>query len=110
MLIKTAAVFALSMGLFIGAAQAQTVSPTVNANNLVSVNVSNVANELAKNLKVEVSQIPATVQVPVGIAANVCDVEANVLAKGGASGPAQCTAKSTSQALNQQVQKQLKKS
>jgi N-acetylglucosamine kinase-like BadF-type ATPase len=105
MLSKSAVAFVLGMGLFVGAAQAQ----TVNANNLVNVNVSNVANDIAKNLKVNVSQIPATVQVPVGVAATVCDVQASVLGQG-TSGPAQCTAKSTSAALNQAVQKQIGKS
>lgn len=108
MLSKSAAVFVLGMGLFIGSAQAQNVN--TNANNLVNVNVSNVANEIAKNLKVEVSKIPATVQVPVGVAATVCDVQANVLAHERKNGTAQCTAKSTSQALNQLVQKQIGKS
>lgn len=77
---------------------------------LVNVNVSNVANDLAKNLSVDVNQIPVTVQVPVGVAANVCNIDANVLAaakKG--SNDANCDATSTSTALSQVVQKQLKK-
>jgi hypothetical protein len=76
---------------------------------LVNVNISNVANDLAKNLKVDVSQIPVSVQVPVGVAANVCNVDANVLAqqKQGADA-AQCDASTTNQALNQVVQRQLK--
>jgi hypothetical protein len=76
---------------------------------LVNVNVSNVANDLAKNLKVDVSQIPVSVQVPVGVAANICNVDANVLAqqKQGEQA-AQCDATSTSQALNQVVQRQIK--
>jgi hypothetical protein len=67
---------------------------------VVNVNIENVANE---------SQVPVNVQVPVGVAANVCDVDANVLAsqKQGDQA-ANCTAKSTNQALNQVVQKQLK--
>jgi hypothetical protein len=76
---------------------------------VVNVNIENVANEIAKNLSVDVSQVPVNVQVPVGVAANVCDVDANVLAsqKQGDQA-ANCTAKSTNQALNQVVQKQLK--
>ena len=70
---------------------------------LVNVDISNVAN----NINVDVSQIPVTVQVPVGIAANVCGVNANVLARQG-TGAAQCTATSTSTALNQLVQRQIK--
>ena len=76
---------------------------------LVVVNVSNVANNLAQNLSVDVNRIPVTVQVPVGVAANVCPtVDANVLARqrkqgGGAS----CTAESASQALTQIVGRNL---
>ena len=76
---------------------------------LVNVEVSNVANDIAKNLSVDVSQIPVTVQVPVGVAANVCGVDANVLAQQKKDGGASCAAKSASGALNQVVQKQLKK-
>ncbi len=74
---------------------------------LVNVNVSNVANNIAKNINVDVSQIPVTVQAPIGIAANVCGVNANVLAQQGA-GLASCTATTTSTALNQIVLRQIK--
>ncbi len=74
---------------------------------LVNVNVSNVANNIAKNINVDVSQIPVTVQAPIGIAANVCGVNANVLAQQGA-GLASCTATTTSTALNQIVRRQIK--
>jgi len=33
-----------------------------------------------------------TIQVPIGIAANICDVAVNVLAQGTATGPAECDA------------------
>lgn len=74
---------------------------------LVNVDISNVANNIAQNINVDVSQIPVTVQAPIGIAANVCGVNANVLARQG-TGAAQCTATSTSTALNQIVQRQIK--
>jgi hypothetical protein len=45
---------------------------------------------------------PITVQVPVGIAANVCGVSAAVLGKSGGGSPT-CTAKSGSKALAQNV-------
>jgi hypothetical protein len=76
---------------------------------LVNVEVSNVANDIARNLSVDVSQIPVTVQAPIGVAANVCGVAANVLGKQAAGGGGSCTATSTNTALNQIVQKQLKK-
>lgn len=50
--------------------------------------------------------VPITVQVPVGVAANVCDVDANVLASQKKSAVPTCTAKSGSKALAQNVIKQ----
>lgn len=50
--------------------------------------------------------VPITVQVPVGVAATVCDVSANVLAAQKKSGTTTCTAKSGSKALAQSVAKQ----
>jgi hypothetical protein len=79
----------------------------VNANNLVNVNISNVANNLAKDLSVNVSQIPVTVQAPIGVAATVCGVQANVLAQQNKDGSAECQAQTTSTALNQIVQRNL---
>jgi hypothetical protein len=43
------------------------------------------------------------VAVPVGVAANVCDVNANVLATQANNGGASCTATSTSQALSNAI-------
>jgi hypothetical protein len=42
---------------------------------------------------------------PIGIAANVCDVSANVLAEQAKGGGAECTATSVSQAFTQQLEK-----
>lgn len=75
---------------------------------LVVVDISNVANNIARNINVDVSQIPVTVQAPIGVAANVCGVDANVLAQQKNAGGATCDASSTSTALNQIVQRQLK--
>ena len=74
---------------------------------LVNVSINNVANDIARNLSVDVSRIPVTVQVPVGVAANVCGVAANVLATQVRGGAPSCTATSTNMALNQIVQRQL---
>jgi hypothetical protein len=76
---------------------------------LVNVEVSNVANDIARNVNVDVSQIPVTVQVPVGVAATVCGVAANVLGQQVAGGNAACTATTTNDALNNIVQQQLKR-
>ena len=79
----------------------------VNANNLVNVNISNVANDLAEDLDVNVSNIPVTVQAPIGVAANVCNVAANVLASDNRGDGAECDATTMSQALTQTVQRQM---
>lgn len=90
--------------LTLGAVPALAQNANVNANNLVNVNISDVANEIAENLSVNVEDVPVTVQAPIGIAATVCGVAANVLASDNKSGEAACDATSTSQALNQIVQ------
>jgi hypothetical protein len=93
----------LAFGLLSGSALAQ----PVNANNLVSVNLSNIRVELTDVLDVEDNQIPVTVQAPIGVAATVCNLQANVLASQNKADGAKCTAESTSQALNQIVQRQI---
>jgi hypothetical protein len=71
---------------------------------LVVVNISDVIDDIAVAINVEENQIPVTVQVPIGVAANVCDVNANVLAQQRKKeGTATCTAENTSTALNQAV-------
>lgn len=73
---------------------------------LVVVNVSNVANNLAQNLSVDVSNIPVTVQVPVAVAAAVCGIDVNVIARQ-TQAPRTCDATTTSEALNRIVQRQV---
>src|SRR5687768_14766984 len=75
---------------------------------LMNVHISNVANNIARNINVDVSQIPATVQVRVGLAAEVCNVPANVLADRHKSGIGNCTAETTSAELDQTVHRQIK--
>lgn len=94
---------ALALGVGVGASWAQ------NQEGLVNVNVSDVRVDIAKAINVEENQIPVNVQAPIGVAANVCNVAANVLAQQRKeTGQAECTAQSTSQALNQIVQRQIK--
>ncbi len=52
------------------------MSATAQQSGLVNVNTGSIAEGLAIDLDVEVSQIPITVQAPIGIAANVCNVAA----------------------------------
>ena len=74
---------------------------------LVVVNISNVANNIARDLDVNVSNIPVTVQVPVSVAAAVCGLDVNVLARQRQDGQRRCDASSNNQALNRIVQRQL---
>lgn len=99
----------ISLALAAAALLASTPALADNNSGLVVVDLSgaNIANNLARDLDVNVSQIPVTVQVPVGVAANVCDVSAAVLAQQKKTGDARCTATSTSTALNQAVQRSL---
>ena len=75
---------------------------------LVNVDLSNVLNDLALDLKIDKANIPINAQIPVTIAANVCGVSINILsvgAGGGSSGG--CTANSISPELKQYIQQQL---
>jgi hypothetical protein len=73
---------------------------------LVTVNISNIRLDLANLLNVDISQVPVTVNVPIGVAANVCDVSANVLAQQ-ADDAAPCDANNSSTAITRFVQSQL---
>ena len=95
------------------AALAVTTTPAIaqvntgSGNGLVAVNVQDVSilNNFLNNDQIAALNnlgVPITVQVPVGIAANVCGVSAAVLGKSGGGSPT-CTAKSGSRALAQNV-------
>jgi len=74
---------------------------------LASVTIINVANDVARNIGVDTSQIPLNVQVPMDVAAGVCGIGADVLAQQAAKGVAQCTAQNTTRALDDAVQRQV---
>src|SRR4029079_11225694 len=75
---------------------------------LVNVNLSNVLNDLALDLKVDKSNIPINAQIPITVAANVCGVSINILSIGAGGGSSKgCTANSISPELKQAVQQQL---
>lgn len=95
-----------------GLALAVSTTPALAQNNgLVVVDLSNanVLNNLAQNLKVNVSDISAlnNVSIPIGLAAAVCDVNANVLAAQKKTGTPTCTARNNTSALQTAVQKKL---
>jgi hypothetical protein len=75
---------------------------------VVKVNIGDIRADIAKEINVDVTQVPARVQVPVDVAAKVCDVPADGLATQAQAGIAGCTAKSTRSALNDIVQQQIK--
>ena len=84
-----------SQALSMAVAQAMTTGGGGSSNHqsgLVNVNVQDLA-----------IQAPISVAVPVGVAANVCDVNAAVLAQQAATGGGSCTATSTSNALTQAI-------
>ena len=92
---------ALSLGATPVLAQVNTGS------GLVAVNVQDVSilNNFLNNDQIAALNnvsAPITVNVPVGIAANVCGISAAVLGKSGGGSPT-CTAKSGSKALAQNV-------
>ena len=73
---------------------------------LVNVNVSGITVVLADVLDVEENQIPITVQAPIGIAANVCNVGAKRAGGSDQTGwQANCNAEQTSEAFNNLVLK-----
>ncbi|HKP34295.1 MAG TPA: hypothetical protein VJT70_05900 [Sphingomicrobium sp.] len=89
-----------------GQSAAGTVSSA--ATSLVNVNLSNVLNDLAVQLRVDKANIPVNAQIPITIAANICGVSINVLSVSGASGTSSgCTAVTTSPQLTQVVGQQL---
>ena len=80
---------------------------TGSGNGLVAVNIQDVSilNNFLNNDQIAALNnlgVPITVQVPIGVAANVCGVSAAVLGKSGTTNPT-CTAKSGSKALAQNV-------
>ena len=90
----------------IAAAAAVAAPAAAQQSGLVNVDVSNVLNNLDLDL-LNNSLNNNTVQVPIGIAANVCGVNANVLAAQRKSGDlVRCTAKNTSVALKKAAKSQ----
>jgi hypothetical protein len=96
-MIKTAiATAGLAIVLLTSTAYAQQQEGLVN----VAINDTSILNDLQL-------QAPVTVQVPVGVAANVCGVDANVIAEQKKQDENfTCEAKSNAQALSQFVAKQ----
>jgi hypothetical protein len=78
------------------------------ATSLVNVNLSNVLNDLALDLKIDKANIPINAQIPISVAANVCGVSINILSIGAGGGSSKgCTANSISPELKQYIQQQI---
>ena len=102
--------------MMIAAALAVGTTPAVAQVNLsqglVDVTVQDVSilNNFLNNAQIQALNnvsVPVNVQVPVGVAANVCNIDANVIASQKKAGTYQpCDAKAGSKALAQQVVKQ----
>jgi len=76
--------------------------------NMIAVDISGVASAVAKNINVDASKLPTTVQAPIGVAAAACGVDASTLAQqGGTGAPGACQAKKSSAALDQLIQKEM---
>lgn len=96
--------------MFAAAALAATpaIAQVNTGSGLVAVNVQDVSilNNFLNNDQISALNnlsVPVTVQVPVGVAANVCGVNANVLASQKKTGMPTCDAKTGSKALAQNV-------
>ena len=74
---------------------------------LVNVDLRNVLNDLALDLKIDKSNIPINAQIPINVAANVCGVSINILSIGGGGSSQGCTANSISPELAQYIQQQI---
>lgn len=65
--------------------------------------------EIAKDINVNVSDIPVNIQVPVSVAAAICNVPVSVLAQTKVKGDAACSPTAGSTALNSAILKGNKK-
>jgi hypothetical protein len=95
----------LMAGALALSAASMTAPAMAQQSGLVNVDVSNVLNNLELDL-LNNSLNNNTVQVPIGVAANVCGIAANVLAADVKDGEATCTATNTSRALKQAAKRQ----
>ena len=75
--------------------------------NLINVNLSDVAAEIAKNVNIDLSRVPITVQLPIAAAATVCGVDVNLLSVQFNAGNVTCNATTTSAELEQAVRNQM---
>ena len=86
-------------------------SPTIvlaQAPALVNVDISKVADHIARNIKADADQLPLAVQLPIEVAANVCGLTASSLGQQTAASGRTCTAQTSSTALELVVQEKVR--
>lgn len=74
---------------------------------LINVNIQDVLQDIAVDLNVSENSIPVNVQLPINLAANVCDVDVSVLSAKVETGDATCVAVTGSQEVTQIVSQQI---
>jgi ABC-type glycerol-3-phosphate transport system substrate-binding protein len=79
----------------------------VPAGGLITVNVSDIRAEIAKNINVNIENVPITVQASVQVAADVCGISVNLISVQFNAGQTTCTATTTSPELEQIVRNQM---
>jgi hypothetical protein len=75
---------------------------------LASVTILRVADDVARNIGVDASQIPLNVTVPLDVAAAVCGIDVSVLARQADNGVAQCNAQRTASGLDDVVRQRVR--
>jgi hypothetical protein len=79
----------------------------VPAGGLITVNVSDIRAEIAKNINVNIENVPITVQASVLVAADVCGISVNLISVQFNAGQTTCSATTTSPELEQIVRNQM---
>jgi len=105
-LMIAAAVATATLPLAVPANAQVSVAPGLVTVNVQDVSILNNFLNGAQIAALNNLNVPITVQAPIGVAANVCGVAANVLGQQRGAGGATCTATSGSRALAQLVSRQ----
>lgn len=90
----------VSMAVFANSASA---AASDKQSELVIVDIKAVAGEIARNARLEASEIPLTIRAPVDIAAKACGIPPSVLGAQGGQGGVSCAATTTFPALERLV-------
>lgn len=99
-----------ALGSSIVAFSSLAFAPAFAEEPVIIVDIKDVVHQVAQNIRAEASQLPLTVQVPLRVAAKVCDVPTSVLSAQGSSGGAVgCAAMKSSPELEKIVRTKLRK-